>query len=306
MWLIDQPALQSDFVTAFLEWPASPFKNSGIISHKASGKGKGAQRKAVLKKIDALLSDIKPQKIYTANDRRIEFQYSMAHAAPLPTGVYLDDGTYTYLGRKTHWFSDKLLDNLIKKLVYGFWWKQPETIGASGWIQEAYIAFPEFACSPLLRKTIHPLPLNLITPEFRQLSTLCLKDNLELHRVGAVEGLILLPHDSVLKHSTLLRIKNWCAAMNGPIAFKHHPRTTNKAAFSEAIPEKSFELPGAIPMEVMLPLLPENTHVIGDISTALLTTKWLRPELDVTALAECSTGSDWIQLLSALKIKTEF
>gem|GEM_PF-373423 len=305
LWLIDQPTVQSDFVTALLEWPASPFKNSRLVSHKSSGKGKRAQRKESLKSIDALLADIKPDKIYTGNDRRVEFQYSMAHAAHSPIGVYLDDGTYTYLGRKTHWFTDRLLDNLIKKLIYGYWWKQPETIGASDWIQEAYIAFPQFACAPLLGKTIHPLPLNLITKEFRQLSNICLKSNLESHKVDAIEGLVLLPHDSVLKPSTLLRIKEWCNSVSGLIAFKHHPRTTNKTLFSIAIPEESYELPSEIPMEVMLPLLSKKTHVIGDISTALLTTKWLRPELEVTALTESVTDPDWIKLLSALKIKTE-
>lgn len=305
LWLIDQPAIQSEFVTALLEWPSSPFNDCKLVSFKACGKGKRKQRKQTLNKIEALLSDMNPSRIYTGNDRRIEFQYSMARAIHSPTGVYLDDGTYTYLGRKTSYFKDQLFDNLVKKLIYGFWWKQPETIGASDWIQEAYIAFPQFACPPLQKKIIHQLPLNLVTEEFSQLSNACLKDKADLQRVNSIKGLVLLPHDSVLIQSTLLKIREWCKSVNGPIAFKHHPRTTNKEAFSTAIPDESYELPCTIPMEVMLPLLSEKTHIIGDISTALLTTKWLRPELDVTAVAESFNDTEWINLLTALKINTK-
>ncbi|GGK63685.1 hypothetical protein GCM10007941_12320 [Amphritea balenae] len=227
----------------------------------------------------------------------------MAHAVSTPVGVYLDDGTYTYLGRKTNWFKDQLVDNIIKKIVYGTWWKQPKTIGASDWIQDAYIAFPKFACSALQDKNIRQLPLNLNRNEFRELSLLSLQGLDTDTDISTLGGLLLLPHDSVVNHSSLLKFKEWCKNINGRIAYKHHPRTSNKTAFTSAIPSKSLELPSKVPMEVMLPLLPENCVIVGDISTALLTSKWLRPELSVSAIADDISEPEWIFLLKELQIE---
>lgn len=303
LWLIDQPDDKSLFVQALKDWNVSPFTQIKLISKKTSGQNKVKTRRDTLKRIEAQLEHLTPTKIYTGNDRRIEFQYAMAKITSPPIGVYLDDGTYTYLGRKTNWIKDHLIDNIIKKLVYGRWWKQPVTIGASGWINEVYAAFPEFVCAPLQTKQIYQLPLNLQRNEFSQLSLLCLNDKQLINQISSVKGLILLPHDSVANRASLDMISEWAHKIDGDIAIKHHPRTTEKSIFSSIAPHYSFELPTQIPMEVMLPLLPINCAVAGDISTALLTSKWLRPELKVCAVGEVPQETEWINLLNTLNIE---
>ena len=66
--------------------------------------------------------------------------------------------------------------------------------------------------------------------------------------------------------------------------------------------DSDTELPENIPMEVILPLLNQECRIIGDVSTALLTTKWLRPEMDVTAISGKQISKQWHQLLSTLEI----
>lgn len=303
LWLIDQPDDTNLFVQALKGWNVSPFTQIKLISKKVSGQNKAKARRNTLKIIDAQLELLTPTKVYTGNDRRIEFQYVMAKSTSPPRGVYLDDGTYTYLGRKTSWIKDHLIDNIIKKLVYGRWWKQPVTIGASGWINEVYAAFPDFVCSPLQTKQIYQLPLNLQRNEFSQLSLLCLNDKQLINQISSVKGLILLPHDSVVSNNSLKIMSDWAEETGGIIAIKHHPRTTNKSVFSAYSLKTTFELPAQIPMEVMLPLLPANCAVVGDISTALLTSKWLRPELTVCAIGEVPQEPEWINLLQALNIE---
>lgn len=303
LWLIDQPQEISSFVKALTTWKESPFAEVKLISKKAARRNKIKTRRETLKKIAAELEHLSPVRVYTSNDRRIEFQYTMAKVSSSPIGVYLDDGTYTYLGRKTSWIKDHFIDNIIKKVIYGHWWKQPTTIGASGWISEIYAAFPKFISSALKTKTIHQLPLNLQRSEFNQLSLLCLNDQQLITQITTIKCLILLPHHSVATNTSLQRISEWANTIDGDIAIKHHPRTTQGSIFSELSIPCLLELPTQIPMEVMLPLLPTSCTIAGDISTALLTSKWLRPELKVCAIGKMPPDPKWHNLLKALDIK---
>lgn len=298
--LIDQPEHDSHFVTEIMKWLETPFKSTQLISRKSTGKTKRIERKIAFQRIDSLLAKVQPNIIYTGNDRRVEFQYAMAHSADQPIGVYIDDGTYSYLGRKTHWLKDHLLDNLVKKLSYGFWWKQPATIGASDWIDRCIVAFPDSVTALLKEKELKPLPENIDRPEFHDLSVKCMFHYPEIVKsLPELETVILLPHESVFDPSMSCALKSKLSQLSGKAGIKHHPRTLDKSFFSLS---SGIELPENIPMEVILPLLNKECRIVGDISTALLTAKWLRPEMDVTAISGDQISNQWHQLLSTLGI----
>lgn len=311
--LIDQPEIERPFVSALKKWPESPFKQIQLLSQQAKGKGKREKRQSAFKTITQLIDQVKPDKIYTGNDRRIEFQYAMQHARKSDQaciGIYLDDGTYSYLGRETHWFKDKILDNLVKKLSYGFWWQQPPTIGASNWVSQAILAFPSSAVPELQKKSCTALPENLQRSEFVSLAKLCLQ-NIKFPQVSLIQidALLLLPHESVAKDQTKQKLSYWLKEHGDKIAFKHHPRTELSDNLGDKedwfIPQQAIQIPAGIPMEVLLPLIQPTCLLAGDVSTALLTAKWLRPELDVTAFSTANTSSQWLDLLNLLKIKVE-
>ncbi len=299
--LIDQPEIDSIFVKAILNWAESPFSLIQTASRKISGKGKVAQRKQANKEILDILKHYQPNHIYTGNDRRIEFQCAMAHSPSITRGLYIDDGTYTYLGRKTHWFKDHLLDNLAKKLTYGNWWKQPETIGASDWISECIVAFPDSVVEQLKTKTLTQLPLNLARSEFQSLANLCLSDDPDtIAQLETLNALALLPHNSVAQPGNIAAIKQWLEQKQGNNAIKHHPRIKDKSIFGQLT---APEIPARIPMEVMLPMLRPDCSIIGDCSTALLTAKWLRPSLDVVVPDSGGLTPEWLALLRQLDIQ---
>lgn len=302
--LIDQTSTTATFREALLSWQNSPFANIRLLSEKASGKGKRRQRLQGFRRIRQCLQELQPDWIYTGNDRRIEFQFSMAHSNA--RGVYLDDGTYSYLGRKTHWLKDRVLDNMAKKVAYGRWWKQPPAIGASAWIDHSILAFPNSALPILKNKTCKPLPNNLQRPEFAQLAQICLGE--QPMTLGTLDGLLLLPHSSVMSDQQQA-LGQWLDSCGADIAYKHHPRTGHELQSADMavrhwqLPARAWAVPSAIPMEMLLPLLPQHCKISGDVSTALLTAKWLRPELDVSAAVRADTDASWQQLLTTLGIR---
>lgn len=309
--LIDQPNTTSQFVLSIIHWLTSPFHHTEITSNQAKGSKKSSIRKQAFANIEKLVNEHHPDNIYTGNDRRIEFQYAMHLSQNETQGIYIDDGTYSYLGRKTHWLKDKLIDNCIKKVTYGSWWKQPETIGSSEWISKSILAFPDSAYSILKQKPIQALPQNLSDPAFSELtSNMLAAFNLQQSDISGLDSLVLLPHDSVFDQSFNTVLKELTNADAKTLAIKHHPRTQNKSLFYT---DNTKELPAQIPMEILLPSLNKHCKIYGDISTALLTSKWLRPELNCSALLleknsdkNNAVSPEWLKLLNLLDIEIKY
>lgn len=304
--LIDQTRTTQVFRDILAKWPDSPFKQILLISEKVSNKQKRTARKEAFRNIDRCLTECAPDWIYTGNDRRIEFQYAMAHS-PEAKGAYIDDGTYSYLGRPTSWFSDRIFDNLLKKATYGRWWKQPSQIGASEWIDKAIVAFPEMVIPEIRRRGCKQLPNNLDRSEFRSLTELAIQGHVE--QLQRVATLVLLPHNSAVSDSQA-NLTSLLSKVNGAVFYKHHPRTEERYKTPEQLknfwqlPSNSHELPSSTPIEIILPLLAERVTVIGGLSTALLTCKWLRPDLQVISMDREPESRLWLNLLLALGIRT--
>ena len=101
--------------------------------------------------------------IFVGNDRHVEFQF-LAHflkkEIPSLRSIYLDEGLYSYIGRKASGaFAERVVDQTLKRLVYGAWWQTPKTIGASDYIDEVWLAYPDQACSILQSKVRAQLPI---------------------------------------------------------------------------------------------------------------------------------------------------
>lgn len=240
-------------------------------------------------------------RIFTGNDRRMEFQYAMHIATlrnPHTEGIYLDEGAVTYIGHKSmHRLQHRYIDPFFKKLFYGACYKPALTTGASGWISTVYAAFPD-AVHPLLREkkvlAIDPAPFK--TKAFRDLAMAMLKDHPEIEtRLRGIKLVLSLPHEACyIKDPRRYReIARHLDAYAKPsqIAVKPHPRITNHAILQQLFPG-TVRLEHRIGMEAMLPLLDDDCIVAGDISSTLLTTRWLRPDLRVIALTGNQRVSD--------------
>jgi hypothetical protein len=302
---IDQPNGKTHGLFAMLQlWPHSPFAAYEIISYKQKGLfNKRQARKTAFANLQRLLTANPFDYIYTGNDRRIEFQYAMHLSPPGTTGVYMDDGTYSYIGKPSHWLNDQIIDAGIKKLTYGFWWRQPANIGGSSWITQAWLFKPEQAMVHLQNKTCFQVPA-INQPAMASLTDIaCQQAGLNTAALNHIQLLVLLPHESVLSpaNATLLsQLLN--KADPASTAVKLHPRCQQLPAQLETARQHNHTLPSSIPVELLLPVLPDCT-VIADMSTVLLTIRWLRPDITVEALPQTALDS-WTALLSKNHILT--
>lgn len=312
---IDQPEdKEFPLFSIVKQWKSSPFESVQLYSGRFKGLiNKLQKRKRLFKKLDHLISELKPKNIFVGNDRRIEFQYSMHKAQTIgleTKGHYMDEGTFTYVGRKaSSSFSDAIVDNWLKKLSYGLWWKNPLTVGESAWISNIHVAFPELIDTRLSKKNIEPLDHNAFTSStMMQLSS----DILTFYafdsgKLNHLDALFTLPHESLFSNNPeyreqiLEQISN-LKSKGLQVAAKYHPRNSNPDELN--LISAGVELiPAGISFEAILPLLPKKTHIMGDLSSTLLIAKWLRPELKVTSIYTGEGNPEFNKIFRALNIE---
>ena len=296
-------------------WPANPFKSVNVFyrpRRKLFEKWKS--RRATFAALATIIEQLKPVHIYTGNDRRVEFQFCMhtaTQAGYQPKGYYMDEGTFTYVGRKaSSTFSDRILDNYVKKLVYGLWWKHPETVGASDWIDSIYVSYPDIA-HPLLKKK----KLIQLTLAFWQSAALLNFCSQLVDRIGRPKNLseldllITLPHESIIVanpayHEQIKGIIEKQLAEGLRVGVKYHPRDTDPDLLKLGDIDGVELLSRQLPFEALLPMVKSGATVLGDFSTTLITTRLLRPDLKARAIdhGNNKNAADFIDLYRKIGI----
>lgn len=255
---------------------------------------KRRHRKTTFAALKTLIESIRPEHIYCGNDRRVEFQYAMFCAANLalrPHGYYMDEGTFTYVGRQaSDSFSDKIVDNTIKKLGYGLWWQHPPTVGASSWVNSVYISFPALAHPLLQKKDVRELSLLYWqSPALKRFCELLLSNMQKPTLLEKYDLFYTFPHESVMQanpnYKTLLQQSlQEQLRLGKTIGVKYHPRDTQQDVLGVGNLAGVEVVDRKIPFEALLPLFQAHLTVVGDFSTTLITTRLLRPDLAVTAI----------------------
>jgi len=315
---IDQPeGKEFPLYSIVKSWKNSPFESVQLFHGRFNGLiNKLAKRKLLFKQLEEVVNELKPANIFVGNDRRIEFQFSMHITTRLnlnTQGHYMDEGTFTYVGRKaSSSFGDSFIDNWLKKLSYGLWWKNPKTVGESDWINQVHVAFPDLIDERLKKKSVKQLNSASFTDRnMLELSKLILnfyKVNTE--SLLNLDALYTLPHESLFnknpgyKH-TLLRKIDEMKAMGFKVAAKYHPRNSAPDVLELSKSDVAL-LPAGVSFEAMLPLLPPTCHIVGDLSSTLLIARWLRPELQVTSVCSGENSPEFIKLFDALSIDINY
>jgi hypothetical protein len=236
-----------------------------------------------------------PDAVWVGNDRKVEAQYAMHLARErlgARPGIYLDDGLHSYLGRMRQRPWVRRIDWLVKRLSHGSWGQRVPQLGTSAWIGQSWLAFPEDAVDQDPGRQRHALPRSWFTGRaFQRLSALAARE-FAVDRAALRQCAIVL----VLPHSNLIRAEpGLCAALTGLIkragdrgqrvALKYHPREVDAdCAGLLAAGDNAMALPKSLPMELLLPLLPDGALLAGEGSTALLAARWLRPDTRVLEL----------------------
>lgn len=307
----DKPCTLHDIV---LQWEQSPFTGSYVFNGRHQGIcNKVKKRKKMFSELLELIRQLKPEHMFVGNDRRIEFQYAMHASKKLgfnTTGHYMDEGTFTYTGRKaSSSFTDKVIDNIAKKVIYGSWWQNPPSVGASAWVDIIHVAFPELIHESLKSKTVEQLnPDAFLSDGIRSLSALIIDAaKFDVSRLNNIDVLITLPHESLFAENRLYKqnINHVIDTLKDEglvVAVKYHPRGQSLDPL-QLEDKASLLLPPQISFEALLPLLPDHCEVWGDISSTLLTSRWLRSALKVISVSDSQPDGNFATLFDKLGIK---
>ena len=302
LWLIDQPEIGNNFHhQILLNWSDSPFEAIQISEGRIKGlRNKLRSRQRIFARLKEYISRNNIDRILTGNDRRIEFQFAMHCATKIQShviGCYMDEGTFTYVGRTaSESIGDKYIDNLVKKLTYGLWWKHPSTIGASDWISQCYIAIPDLAHSELRKKqTINLSKLFRNNKTVESYARHCFqKLNISTAELCNIESVFTLPHQSIIEKSpnyasTINRLLQEYKKDGKKIGVKYHPRNIDVDILKINNDPTVKVLDHRIPFELYLPLLPEKINLLGDISSTLINSSWLKPNAKIISFIQEST-----------------
>lgn len=251
-------------------------------------------RRQTLAMLAALDADFRPDTVWIGNDRKVETQYALHLAsarAGTRAGNYMDDGLHTYLGRARvrPWARRK--DWLVKRLTYGSWWFNTSQSGTTPWIATQWLAFPGEGVDrdpARARETLRPEWFQ--DRAFLRLAALASRE-FAVDRPGlrGCEAVLVLPHSNQLRANPALvdalrDLVARVAARGARVAVKYHPREREPDPAGLLVGGRALALPGTVPMELLLPLLPAGATLAGEASTALLAAHWLRPDLRVLDL----------------------
>ena len=317
LWLIDQPDVtENPYFEVLQSWPDSPFKEVRISQGHIKGtRAKLQNRKKVFADIQSWVDRYQPDRVYTGNDRRIEFQYAMHCASqqkkPI-SAAYMDEGTFTYVGRKASGsFADSVVDNTLKKLTYGFWWKNPPTIGGSAWIDDVYAAFPDLIHPLLKQKQV--LDLQSVYEGNSCVKSFCsyLYERLSgtVGNISGIQCVLTLPHESIIDRITgykdaIQEVVKQLQYSGLEVGVKYHPRNNNPDILDVKNIKGFHLLPYKVPFEAILPLLPPDVLVIGDVSSTLINSRWLKPGARLISVAndEAPMYNEFAQLFSKIDV----
>lgn len=277
-------------------WQNSPFVETRVF-FRPSGRswGKVTSRKRLFAELKTEVSAFKPKRVYVGNDRHLEFQWIMHQCRELGVetkGIYLDEGMYTYVGRKdSKRFSERVVDDWLKKLFYGLWWQTPSTIGGSGCVNEIIVAYPDWVTTQLKEKPASPLQTSWFDhPQMQEITQAWLKyfgiNRAQLDRCQLV---LTLPEASDMRQvsgyeSEARELLTKLSSSGWEVAVKYHPKDMGYDLLSVLALPGVFEIPANMPFEVILPTLPERCFVLGDMSTTVLTSRLFRHDLNVMVM----------------------
>lgn len=294
VWLIDQKTVEENvYLQALQTWQNSPFDKVFALSGAAKGKAKIAQRKTNFAWLAEQLERLQPEIIAVGSDRRVEFQFAMnfmRQKGKPAEGWYLDDGLYSYAGRPHHWLKDGI-NSLAKKLTYGSWWQEPKTVGASNWINQAWLYQPQQAHKLLKNKRLQKLETELFAAdglqEFGQLVTK--QFGFDGGQLADIDVMLIIshPNNQLKMQKYAERVQKFVQQLTEQgkkVAIKYHPRQPGKDDLNLLIADSVVLIPAELAFEFILPFLPAGAQIIGDVGTVLLTAKWLREDLKPIAI----------------------
>lgn len=303
------------YVEIINQWSASPFAGTRVLEadyrSRLGGQPRDAARRRIKKHfrnrnralIDEALARRPPDRIFANVDDYYEVQYLLhrsRRANPARKAIYIEDGTSAY----EHSYRNLHLRNRPKEwlraLRYFPWWKPSPVPGASGWFDEGYMAYPDLVLAELSGITMRALPQERFHSEaMRALAEAIARQlGLDCEALNRADVLIAVTNSkwgSLLPNyrQTMQALCTRLLDSGRRVAIKMHPGDRHDDPLGLEDHPGLYRIPASVVFEVLAMLSDKpDTVVIGDASTALMASKWLRPQWRVVALRHAPDGID--------------
>ncbi len=289
---------------AVRSWEASPFETVTVLRHTPSDsrlprtfrrREKREFRAENRARLKSDIARLRPARVYVGTDKRFETMFALWRGKRENdgcVGIFFEDGTGAYAHTvRTTGFVRRFLFNWRRKWNYGWWWDNHVVMGSSRYVDEVVAALPDLVVPALKRKRVRSLDVEYFRSDGPRRLAALLAGALGLAAtdLSAVEIVVVLTTSRVARtlprHAELVEgVLREANARGLSVAIKAHPREPRPEFMPSAWLDSAFEIPAAMPFE-LLALLLGTAIVVGDVSTSLFAAKWLRPSLDVVSLA---------------------
>jgi hypothetical protein len=255
-----------------------------------------------LPEIQARAKTVAPQEIWVGNDARPESQAAFRAAGTSgqrAVGVYIEDGLTAYADSVKRPLT--LLEAAAGRLLFGQDWSGIAVLGTSGRMSRGMFIFPALVRRELRRLEQVEIPRQaVLDASMQQLAArLIERSGADVARLRRVDAIVAVSHSSVASRSSgyqpgLISFIRQLTANGCTVGVKYHPRQAEADYLGLAQQPEVVVLPQGLALEYLYVFRgsrggDRDTHpirfVVGDVSTILLTARWLAPEACCISLA---------------------
>lgn len=276
-------------ISAIRSWDDSPFSKVHPLNPTY---GKSKARIWLARSRDSLqtrrlAADIKPNRVYVAKDTGAAEQSLLYHAPNDATCTYIEDGTAIYSANQFP--SKPMWKRFGGKVLYGYWWTPTQVFGTSPWIDRLALTFPGQVRPELAGKPADQIPSNpLRTISTEWLDPYFAAVGVDPTTLSNLDTIVLATHSDVVDYRQNYRetLRNEIVTSDGSVAVKYHPREPTDDYLGVTNINHATILPQSVAAEFIYLLADQIETVIGTLSTALLSARWLDDDLEVISLAD--------------------
>lgn len=230
-------------------------------------------------------------RVFVGNDQRPEAQAALHVLRRYrPRVIFVEDGLSAYHSARRRPVHP--IVSTFARAAFGRHWEDVGVLGTSRWIDEVRALHPE-----MLRPELVVKPAKRVSPEaactvaIQRLSRAYLDAcGVRVDMLGRLDTLVSVVHSDVAHalpgyRDTIERVVESLLEGGARIGVKYHPREY-KEDFLALDRHGVTLLPRGFPVEMVFTAFPGRFRtVVGDVSTVLLTARWLDPTVQVASLA---------------------
>jgi hypothetical protein len=252
--------------------------------------------------IERRAGEIVPDEIWLGNDARPESHAAFRAAGgrgPRPSGVLVEDGMTAYAAGVnrplTFW------EQAAGRMLFGRLWCGISVLGTSPLVSKGLFIHPSLVRKELGHLAKSAIPRDaLFTPAMWSLAEAVIrKAGAEPEHIARLSAVVTATHSSVAERSRdyrprMAEIVRQLVESGYNVAVKYHPRQTEPDFLDVARDPRVMLLPPGLPLEYVYVCASGRPGagnagrplqlVIGDVSTTLLTARWLLPDARVVSV----------------------